>query len=542
MGVDCGVFGVGWVCYGPGGALFVDDQHTSWSSCAFDHTSLHTYLLMQHTSPTPPRSSSSPTRELETRVEGYEKAQEEYRDTLSCINRLWTSLNDDIVLLIQRTVDEGDAAATPAQTTTSRPSATNGAMDTTDDPFLHALLHPNSTATTPHITKLINDATNHQRAASDAYSDVETALRNRMATTNAAMVQLLSMLTAERDKLRAAAAGGGDGGEGVEDAQQRVDVLQRQVDAQQGLARAVNNHIKLLQDELDKDKLTIRQLQSDLADKTEALLVVKRKLEHYRGAGAAGGVVNSTAAAADIMVDGAAAADGAVAGAAAGMLKESGPTESGELPGSATAAEALTNSVQYQQLERDHAALLAEVEELRQVLDQRAAKAEQAAQEAVKLKRELENCREVLRLESNVLSSKQYVALQAKHERVGGELMQARQALDMVRHEVAQERGLREAAEAKVCVVGGGWGEAAEAISQEVCVWGGGRGMSGGMCMLGTCWFSVVTVDCVFCLCMCVFCLQAMQINTQYLTHTIYTLHTLSTHIGTCTSQQHCRQ
>ncbi len=378
---------------------------------------------------------------METRVEGFEKQQEDYRDTLSCVNRLWTSLNDDIVLLIQRTVGDGDAAAAAVAIPSS---TTNGAADSADDPFLHALLHPKDvTSTNPHITKLINDATNHQRAASDAYSGVEASLRTRMATTNAAMAKLLEVLTTARDKLGT----GYKDGTNAAAYQDRVDVLQRQVDAQQGLARAVNNHIKLLQDELEKDKLTIRQLESELADKTEALVVVKRKLEHYRKHAAPGG-----ATVADSMaVDG---TGNAVNATAVNALKESGPTESGELPGSVMATDAMVvNSQQYQQLERDHAALAAEVEGLRKLLEERAVNAEDVAQEVGQLKRELEHCKQVLALESNVLSSKQYMALHAKHERVGAELHQARQALDGMRHEVAQERGLREAAEAKVLLV-----------------------------------------------------------------------------------------
>lgn len=64
--------------------------------------------------------------------------------------------------------------------------------------------------------------------------------------------------------------------------------------------------------------------------------------------------------------------------------------------------------------------------------------------------REVESLKNDIKHEIHVAGSKQYVALQARQERIAAELVPLRQAAEASRREADQERFGKEAAEAKV--------------------------------------------------------------------------------------------
>lgn len=304
-------------------------------------------IFVACTHPVPGEDTDHPRSALEARLEQHEQQRTDYTNTLSCINRLWTALNDDVASLIQRALPD-DASDATAPTTNGVQAAD------TADPFLHALLHNASDAhTDPQLAKLANDAHAHERDAASVYSDVESALRARTAATNAALARLLQALQAK------------DGGDSDDTA--RAKALQRRVDAQQGVVKALVNRVRLLQDEVDKDRLTMRDLQSELADKTEALIAVKRKLGQTPKHAPV--PANDTPPAETVQPDNNTAAKG-----------------SSQVPVTAHSDDVVP-AAQHQEVVLQHAAAAAEVEALRAMLEDKSAKAEAAVKDVGRLER-----------------------------------------------------------------------------------------------------------------------------------------------------------
>lgn len=289
---------------------------------------------------------------LEARLEQHEQQRAEYTNTLSCINRLWTALNDDVVALIQRALPD-EAATAPAA------PITNGLEGKDTDPFLHALLHPaKHDPDDAQLAKLANDAHAHDRDATLMYSDVEVALRARTDATNAALARLLHALQAR------------DGGSSDDAA--RAKALQGRLDAQQGVVKALVNRVRLLQDQVEKDRVTVRDLQSELADKTEALTAVKRKLEQ----------APRQPAAAVLHQDAPAEGD-AAAGTTDGQPLA--PKTSQTLV--APPGDDVVPAARHQEVVLQHAAVAAEVDALKAMLEEKAAKAESSVQDVARLER-----------------------------------------------------------------------------------------------------------------------------------------------------------
>lgn len=420
-------------------------------------------------------------RHLEARIEEYDKQQEEYQETLVTVNRLWNQLNQDIVFLVARATGRdgfpgasssgngtgagGDVEMSEAQPSSDRAGSAeagngptpNGATFKTDnsdkppDTFLQRLLRGAEQRET--LAGLVEDAYDRQAQLADGYSDVETALRARMAGTSAALAVLVDALdTAQRGLSSAAAAmkldptgdehatvkpeagdgaaatrptGNGepppDAGRGAQpsspagnaqQAQQQgkpggasFDEVRAQLDVQRAIARAADENAKSLQGELNLERARSRQLETELADKIEAVALAQRKLAAARAGTieASGGASGPSSGGQEVGVGG---------GAAEGQL------EPGERVGDADGL------------------MAAELQELRKLLEKRNAEVETSRAQVLKLQRELQGARAALMDEGHVLQTRLYQLAQKQLGQMGADLERMTSSMDGLQREL----------------------------------------------------------------------------------------------------------
>ena len=134
---------------------------------------------------------------LEAKVTQMDNKQIDYEQTLSCVDRLWTQLNDDILFLTKRTALEEDTSEAPSHSgqdhLTSNGSSPGKGAQTISDPFLQRLVWSHSAASKAVAAKskeLTEDAT-----------EVETALLRRSESTKACLARLLDLQSQQEQRV-----------------------------------------------------------------------------------------------------------------------------------------------------------------------------------------------------------------------------------------------------------------------------------------------------------------------------------------------------
>lgn len=124
--------------------------------------------------------------DLEAKVSNLQSKQIDYEQTLSCVDRLWTQLNDDITFMARRAgfVEDGDSASSASgQDHLTGNGISNTAMQDIEDPFLRRLVRADSAAAT-----IVSAKSKELREDS---TDVEAVLMQRSAATKKCLAQLL---------------------------------------------------------------------------------------------------------------------------------------------------------------------------------------------------------------------------------------------------------------------------------------------------------------------------------------------------------------
>lgn len=134
---------------------------------------------------------------LEAKVAQMESKQIDYEQTLSCVDRLWTQLNDDILFLARRSALDKDnndkPSASGQEHHTSNGRASGQGMEGVSDPFLLRLVHDDSAAAkvvAAKVKELTEDAT-----------EVETALLRRSETTKECLAHLLDLQRQQEQRI-----------------------------------------------------------------------------------------------------------------------------------------------------------------------------------------------------------------------------------------------------------------------------------------------------------------------------------------------------
>ena len=131
---------------------------------------------------------------LEAKVSQMENKQLDYEQTLSCVDRLWTQLNDDILFLARRSALEEENNDKPS-TSGQEHHTSNGqqGVEGVSDPFLLRLVHNDCAAAkvvAAKVKELTEDAT-----------EVETALLRRSETTKACLAHLLDLQRQQEQRI-----------------------------------------------------------------------------------------------------------------------------------------------------------------------------------------------------------------------------------------------------------------------------------------------------------------------------------------------------
>jgi len=141
---------------------------------------------------------------LEAKVEEAEKKQAAYEETLACVDRMWTQLNQDLAFLTQRAREGAGAAAAPDSPPPAAAAAPpcragNGQAAAVEDLFLERLLRGGN----EKAAALVRAKAAEIR---DESTDVEAALAARAKGTRAVLAGLLDAVDAARARADAAAA------------------------------------------------------------------------------------------------------------------------------------------------------------------------------------------------------------------------------------------------------------------------------------------------------------------------------------------------
>ena len=135
--------------------------------------------------------------DLEAKVTSLQSKQIDYEQTLSCVDRLWTQLNEDVAYLVSRlngySEDSNRAASASGEdhlqsNGTSSPQQLAGI----EDPFLLRLVCANGTAASAVAEK--------SRELKEDATEVEAALLQRSQATKAVLARLLDLQTQQQQR------------------------------------------------------------------------------------------------------------------------------------------------------------------------------------------------------------------------------------------------------------------------------------------------------------------------------------------------------
>lgn len=220
---------------------------------------------------------------LEDRVQQYDAKEEEYSQTLLCVNRLWTQLNSDITHLVSvatggpplGAVNGGPSPALLGSRTVSGSCSHAGIKD----PFLQRLLHLDLSSAKPFLDK--------QKALHAESSELEDILIERAHSTKAALSSLLQHIqdartTQDALSLQLTSNCGSCTSEAasVQSHKKLVEEsasLRQQLSASHAAARSTAEQLRLADDRLLETKERVKALQNELADREQELSTMQTK-------------------------------------------------------------------------------------------------------------------------------------------------------------------------------------------------------------------------------------------------------------------------
>ncbi|KAL4539309.1 hypothetical protein Ndes2526B_g02444 [Nannochloris sp. 'desiccata'] len=278
--------------------------------------------------------------------------EEERQETVLCVNRLWEELNGSISFLSFR------ATGNLSQNDTEADENRDSELLEQANPFLAKLLS----------SCLGGDrlAASTAKSLVEDLSEIETALRKRMSATLEAAARVFEAVEEARCSSLGTPREGGAGG-GTPTAASASASKESQLAAMNNLLKAENNRLK---DQALHDATKIKGLASSLADKEEELLVAQRKFVQMKEAG------------------------GPTSGLNASIAPTASPATQPSVPGGTEDA-----SARRQVNSAEQAALVAELENVKRVLQRREVEVEERDGALAKSEREAREMRAKLTIE-----------------------------------------------------------------------------------------------------------------------------------------------
>ncbi|GLI67633.1 hypothetical protein VaNZ11_011881 [Volvox africanus] len=364
------------------------------------------------------------SKALEDKVAAYEQKEQEYEQTLLCVNRLWSQFTSAISHLCSSLAGHVDL----------RPPATPQGAVAMRDPFLQRLVSDSAQAK-PFV--------DFQKRVDLELTDVEHALQERARGCKDALAAVLDAvrsiharqedLSAKMCEIATAPASSPSGLQQLLQAENvRLDseaaALRRELDAVRAQQMCTSEELRLAEDRRIEAEERIRQLQNELADTEQELSNVQKKYFTLKnsGGGAAGGGAGGAAAV---------AASGG--GGEAVAASSGGPSRQGSLL-SALPSGAAASVVE------GSSDMLDEVAELQALLAKRTADLEREREAHLRTRRELQEVQARVSDEAWVPSTRLYSMAQQQLAQLNEALVvRVRDAEALVRE---RDEALREAA------------------------------------------------------------------------------------------------
>ncbi|KIZ00900.1 hypothetical protein MNEG_7066, partial [Monoraphidium neglectum] len=223
---------------------------------------------------------------LEALVAQAEQREQQRAQTLLCINRIWSQLNDDVATLAERAAADAGGDQEPATDADDAGDdgpdvAAHDALKGIADPFLRRLLAAADEAT-------VEAAADDAKAATDDPSDVERALHARAAATLAALskvLRLLQLRAGYQASLAAAiAAAPADAELKAENARLAASAAAAAARADAAAARrlALEAALRQAEDRLFESEETMKRIKNDLADREYELQAAQKKAQRAK--------------------------------------------------------------------------------------------------------------------------------------------------------------------------------------------------------------------------------------------------------------------
>ncbi|GLC65192.1 hypothetical protein PLESTF_000262000 [Pleodorina starrii] len=318
------------------------------------------------------------SKALEDKVAAYEQKEQEYEQTLLCVNRVWSQFTSAISHLCSSLAGHADLKP---------PAPPPGAAAAVRDPFLQRLVSDSAQA------KPLLDA---QKRTDAELTNVEAALHERARSCKDALACVLDAVRAihsRQDDLSAQLRGSSSSSAAVQPLLQSENArlvseaagLRRELDAARAQHSCASEELRLAEDRRLEAEERIRQLQNELADTEQELSNVQKKYLTLKNSG--GGAAGA----------GGAGADGAGGGSAAAGPSRQGSLVTALTVGGGGVAEGAAS-----------ADVLDEVAELQAVLGKRTADLEREREAHLKTRRELQEVQSRLNDESWVPHTRLY--------------------------------------------------------------------------------------------------------------------------------------
>jgi E3 ubiquitin-protein ligase BRE1 len=214
---------------------------------------------------------------LQEKISGYEGKQDDYAQSLLCVNRLWEQLNQDILFLSTRATGEA-AALAPSALAPEQPTESNG-TGSISDPYLQQLLKV-KVSTAPGSEDLVTDK---HASVQSQLTATERLLVARSTQTKATLANLLASIQQQKEHSDALAA--------ALQSSSADDALKAELLALRGAKTnlaveldATVARCRVAEEELQQQKdrhveilHKLQKLQNELADKEEESTIIQKK-------------------------------------------------------------------------------------------------------------------------------------------------------------------------------------------------------------------------------------------------------------------------
>lgn len=215
------------------------------------------------------------TKALQDKLDAFEQQQQEYSQTLLCVNRVWNQLSGDVKHLCTL------ATGTSVEGEPSEPSS----LDTVKDPFIRRLIEGDQS-----VAKCVADTF---RKLESEQTVLEAALCQRSEATKDALVTVLYALRLQQEfvsqldmKVKESCPDEVAKAE-LERLTAETTVLRKELNQSRAMVQSIRNELSLAEDRYLEVQERAKKLQNELADAEQDISTLNRKLLNQRNSGGA---------------------------------------------------------------------------------------------------------------------------------------------------------------------------------------------------------------------------------------------------------------